>query len=78
MPLATAPGDAWSRLSRYPGKVVMLRAMIPRRGEDKHYRLLNGWERLVTNEIELRMVSGAHGTIWHPDNVGAVVSELED
>ena len=56
----------------------MLRAMIPRRGEDKHYRLLNGWERLVTNEIELRMVSGAHGTIWHPDNVGAVVSELED
>ena len=49
MPLATAPGDAWTRLSRYPGRVVMLRAMIRGQGEDKYYRPLMGWERLVTN-----------------------------
>ena len=67
--------DARSGLSRYPGRVVMLRAMFPRLGS--YYSSLMGWERLVTNEIELRMVPGQHRSIWHPDNVGTLVRELE-
>ena len=77
-PLATAPGDAWSSLRRYPGRVVMLRAMIPMKGEDNYYSPFNGWERLVANEIELRMVPGDHHTILHPDNVETLARELED
>ena len=73
---APATRDARSGLSRYPDRVVMLGAKVP--GPSQWYSSLMGWERLVTNKIELRMVPGDHISIWHPDNVGTLVRELED